>query len=72
MSIHIVRGHKGMLDTDLALLYGVETKAFNRAVTRNLERFPDDFIFRLTKQEYENLRCQIGTSKWGVFALCFH
>ena len=48
-----------MIDKDLALLYGVETKQLNRAVKRNIERFPDDFMFRLTKEEC--LRCQIGT-----------
>jgi hypothetical protein len=64
-TILIIRGHRVMLDTDLAELYGVETKAFNRAVTRNMERFPDDFMFRLTKKEYEDLRCHFGTSRWG-------
>ena len=61
----LIRGHKVMLDTDLAHLYGVETKAFNRAVTRNMERFPDDFMFRLTKKEYKDLRYHFGTSRWG-------
>ena len=64
-TILVIRGHRVMLDTDLAELYGVETKAFNRAVTRNMERFPDDFMFRLTKNEYEDLRCHFGTSRWG-------
>ena len=54
-----------MLDADLAVLYQVETKALNRAVRRHLDRFPDDFMFLLTKAELENLRCQIGTSSWG-------
>ena len=49
-TILIIRGHRVMLDADLAELYGVETKAFNLAVTRNMERFPDDFMFRLTKK----------------------
>ena len=64
-TILIIRGHRVMLDADLAELYGVETKAFNRAVTRNMERFPDDFMFRLTKKEDEDLRYHFGTSRWG-------
>ena len=52
-----------MLDRDLALLYEVETKVLNRAVKRNLQRFPSDFMFELTAEEAENLRCQIGASK---------
>jgi hypothetical protein len=64
-TILVIRGHRVMLDADLAELYGVETKAFNRAVTRNTERFPDDFMFRLTKKEYEDLRYHFGTSRWG-------
>ena len=63
--IYFIRDHKVMLDRDLAELYGVETKQLKRAVSRNKERFPDDFIFVLTNQEVRNLRCQIGTSKWG-------
>jgi hypothetical protein len=51
-----------MLDSDLAILYGVETKTLNRAIRRNLERFPEDFMIELTREEIENLRCQIGTS----------
>jgi hypothetical protein len=58
-----VRGHKVILDSDLARIYGLATKAFNRAVKRNAERFPSDFLFQLTREEYESLRCQIGTSK---------
>ena len=54
-----------MLDRDLARLYGVRTKVLNRAVSRNLDRFPDDFMFRVTSEEMEILRCQIGTSSWG-------
>jgi hypothetical protein len=61
--ILVIRGHKVMLDTDLALLYEVETKALNRAVKRNLDRFPADFMFQLTDEEAESLRCQFGTSK---------
>ena len=64
--ILLIRGHKVMLDADLAELYGVETKALNRAVRRNLSRFPEDFMFQLTAQERKNLRCQFGTSRlWG-------
>ena len=56
--IYEIRGQKVMLDRDLAALYGVETKALNQAVKRNIERFPSDFMFQLTKEEYS--RCQIG------------
>jgi len=64
--IYIIRGRKILLDKDLAALYGVETGALVRAVKRNIERFPADFMFQLTKVEYERfLRCQIGTSKEG-------
>ena len=61
-AIYLIRGEKVMLDRDLALLYEVETKVLNRAVKRNLQRFPLDFMFQLTPEEAENLRCQIGTS----------
>ena len=60
--IYLIRGEKVMLDRDLASLYDVETKVLNRAVKRNLKRFPLDFMFQLTAEEAENLRCQIGTS----------
>lgn len=60
--IYIIRGQKVMLDKDLAWLYEVETKALNRVVKRNPERFPEDFMFQLTQEEFDNLRCQIGTS----------
>src|SRR3972149_8832881 len=64
--IFIIRGKKVMLDKDLAVLYGVETKMLNRAVKRNIERFPKDFMFQLTKEEYvELLRYQFGTLKRG-------
>lgn len=63
--IHEIRGHKVMLDFDLARLYGVETKSLNRAIKRNPARFPKDFVFRLTRQEFEALRYQIGTLKTG-------
>ena len=60
-SILLMRGQKVMLDADLADLYGVETSALNRAVNRNLDRFPGDFMFQLTKEEFDNLRFQSGT-----------
>jgi hypothetical protein len=62
--IRTIRGQKVILDADLALIYGVPTKALNRAVKRNLERFPDDFIFQLTWKELENLKYQFGTSSF--------
>jgi hypothetical protein len=61
--IHFFRGHRVMLDSDLAVLYGVETKALTRAVRRNIDRFPGDFMFELTREEAEVLRRQFGTSK---------
>ena len=61
-AILLIRGQKVMLDADLAELYGVETKALNRAVKRNRERFPEDFMLQLTVQEVSALRCQFGTS----------
>ena len=60
--IYVVRGQQVMVDSDLAELYQVETKALNRAVKRNIMRFPDDFCFQLSEVEFENLRCQFGTS----------
>jgi hypothetical protein len=63
--IHTLRGEKVILDSDLALLYGVQTKILNRAVKRNAARFPADFMFRLTAEETAGLRRQIGTSKPG-------
>lgn len=63
--IYLIRGKKVMLDRDLAELYGVETKQLKRAVRRNINRFPDDFMFELTQGELQNLRSQIGTSSWG-------
>ena len=63
--IHVIRGEQVMLDMDLAELYGVETKYLKRQVRRNIERFPEDFMFELTKQEYNSLRSQIGTLKRG-------
>jgi hypothetical protein len=61
--IHFIRGQKVMLDSDLAELYGVETKYLLRQVNRNSDRFPSDFVFCLDKKEVTRLRCQIGTSK---------
>ena len=61
--IYLIRGQKVMLDRDLAELYQVETKQLKRAVRRNIDRFPADFMFELTKAELENWRCQFGTSK---------
>ncbi len=63
--IYSVRGQNVMLDSDLAKLYEVETKTLNRAVSRNSERFPADFMFQLTTEESEILKYQIGTSSWG-------
>lgn len=64
--ILFVRGQKAILDADLAELYGVPTKVFNRAVQRHIDRFPEDFMFQLTQDEFEHLRCQFGTSsQWG-------
>ncbi|MFV8375267.1 ORF6N domain-containing protein [Flavobacterium sp. GSP11] len=54
-----------MLDKDLAELYAVETKQLKRQVRRNIERFPEDFMFELSPQEFDNLRSQFGTSNWG-------
>lgn len=63
--IYLIRGQKVMLDRDLAELYGVETFVLNQAVKRNIERFPDDFIFQLDEDEFKNLRSQIVMSSWG-------
>jgi len=60
--IFLIRGQKVMLDRDLAKLYGVATKVFNQAVKRNIRRFPDDFMFQLNKEEFEDWRSQIVTS----------
>lgn len=64
-AILIVRGQRVMLDEDIAALYGVETKNLVKAMKRNLERFPLDFMFQLTLEDVENLRFQFGTSRWG-------
>ena len=63
--IHTIRGLRVMLDADLAELYGVPTKRFNEQVKRNITRFPDDFLFQLTQDEFETLRSQNATSKAG-------
>jgi len=63
--IYLIRSEKILLDSDLAQLYGVETKVLIQAVKRNLNRFPDDFMFQLSKQEFKILRSQIVTSSWG-------
>ncbi len=63
--IYIIREQKVMLDFDLAVLYEVETGYLKRQVRRNIERFPDDFLFELFKEEFTNLRSQFGTSNWG-------
>lgn len=63
--IYEIRGQKVMLDSDLATLYQVQTKVLNQAVKRNIKRFPTDFMFQLTKEEFLNLKSQIVTSSWG-------
>ena len=63
--IFVIRGQKVMLDADLAELYGVETKRLNEQVSRNSERFPEDFMFQLTAEEFANLKSQFATSSWG-------
>lgn len=63
--IYVIRNQKVMLDSDLAELYGVETKHLKRQVNRNIGRFPIDFMFELSSKEAEILRCQIGASSWG-------
>ena len=63
--ISMIRGHKVMIDRHLAELYGVETKQLKRAVRRNIDRFPTDFMFELTNEEYNSLRSQIGTLERG-------
>ncbi|MBS1751204.1 MAG: ORF6N domain-containing protein [Bacteroidetes bacterium] len=60
-----VGGERVILDFDIAVLFGVETKQLKRAVRRNVDRFPDDFMFELTIEEWQNLRSQFGTSSWG-------
>jgi hypothetical protein len=60
--IHLIRGNKVMLDADLAELYGVATKNLNKAFQRNRERFPEDFMYQITRREFANLKFQFGTS----------
>lgn len=63
--IYTIRGVKVMLDRDLAELYEVETRVLNQAVRRQIKRFPEDFMFQLSKTEFDNLKSQIVTSSWG-------
>ena len=63
--IRVIRGQQVMIDRDLALLYGVETRVLNQAVKRNIERFPNDFMFQLSKEDIEILKSQNVTSSWG-------
>ena len=63
--IYLIRERKVMLDEDLAELYGVTTGNLNKSVNRNITRFPDDFMFQVTKEEFDNLIFQFGTSSWG-------
>ena len=63
--IYEIRGKRVMLDFDLARMYEVQTKVLNQSVKRNIKRFPDDFMFRLTKLEWSNLKSQFVTSSWG-------
>ena len=63
--IHVIRGQKVMIDEDLAELYEVQTKRLNEQVKRNKDRFPDDFMFQLSKEEFEILKSQNATSSWG-------
>jgi hypothetical protein len=64
-SIFMIRSEKVILDHDLAAMYGVQTRALVQAVKRNLDRFPEDFMFQLSKDEFNNLKSQIVTSSWG-------
>lgn len=63
--IYLIRGQKVLLDEDLARFYGVQTRVLNQAVSRNADRFPEDFVFRLNAEEFTNLKSQIVTSSWG-------
>jgi hypothetical protein len=64
-AILLIQGKKVLLDKDLAILYGASTSILNKAVTRNIERFPSDFMFQLTKEDFSNLKFHFGTSSWG-------
>lgn len=70
-SILVMRGHKVLLDADLAKLYGVETKVLLQALKRNPDRFPKDFMFQLTDQEFRDLRSQFVTSSWKDYGTNF-
>lgn len=70
--IYLIRGERVILDRDLAALYEVQTKALNQAVRRNLDRFPPDFMFQLTRKEFDSLRSQIVISKGRGGAAIFH
>lgn len=63
--IYYIRDQKVMLDSDLAELYGIQTKRLNEQVNRNIDRFPEDFMFRLNEEEFQHLRSQFATSRWG-------
>ncbi|MFH2046674.1 MAG: ORF6N domain-containing protein [Pseudomonadota bacterium] len=63
--IYIIRNEKVILDSDMAALYGVETRRLNEQVRRNMDKFPEDFMFQLTKEEFDNLKSQIATSSSG-------
>jgi hypothetical protein len=63
--IYLIKGQKVMLDRDLAEMYGIETKRLNEQVKRNIDRFPDDFMFQLTQKEFKDLKSQNATSSWG-------
>lgn len=63
--IYHIRNHKVMLDSDLAELYGIETRVLNQQVKRNERRFPDDFMFQINEEEWENLKAQTESSNWG-------
>lgn len=64
-NIHLIRGHKVLLGMDLAGLYAVEHRALMQAVRRNPQRFPEDFMFQLSPEEWENLKSQFVISSWG-------
>lgn len=63
--IYVIRGQRVILDRDLSEMYGVETRRLNEQVKRNMKRFPQDFMFQLTREEFENLKSQFATSRWG-------
>jgi hypothetical protein len=64
--IYLIRGQKVMIDSDLSELYGIETRRLNEQVKRNISRFPEDFMFQLSEDEFANLKSQIATSSWGA------